>query len=71
MPNHYGKDKKKDLRISQFQIDPAAHKRKQKIQKLHNKGTNTTNEHEKETFLQRTGPRLPLAKRKSKNKNYT
>ena len=61
--------KKKDLKISQFfEIDPSAHKQKQKIQKLHNKGTKTDNEHEKDTFLKRTGPRLPLAKRKQKKR---
>ena len=60
---------KEDLKISQFfEIDPTKHKQKQKIQKLHNKGTRTDNEAEKDTFLNRTGPRLPLAKRKTKNK---
>ena len=60
---------KKDLKISQFfEIDPTKHKQKQKIQKLHNKGTRTDNEAEKDTFLNRTGPRLPLAQRKQKKR---
>ena len=60
---------KKDLKISQFfEIDPTKHKQKQKIQKLHNKGTRTDNEAEKDTFLKRTGPRLPLAQRKQKKR---
>ena len=61
--------KNKDLKISQFfEIDSSAHKQKQKIQKLHNKGTKTDNEHEKDTFLKRTGPSLPLVKRKTKKR---
>ena len=60
---------KKDLKISQFfEIDPTKHKQKQKIQKLHNKGTRTDNESEKDAFLNRTGPRLPLAQRKQKKR---
>ncbi len=46
-------------------IDPEAHKRLQKTQKLYNKGTRTDNPNEKEIFLKRTGPQLPLAKRKT------
>jgi hypothetical protein len=46
-------------------IDPEAHKRLQKTQKLYNKGTSTDNPNEKEIFLKRTGPQLPLAKAKS------
>ncbi len=46
-------------------IDPEAHKRLQKTQKLYNKGTRTDNPNEKEIFLKRTGPQLPLAKKKS------
>jgi hypothetical protein len=47
-------------------IDPEAHKKAQKTQKLYNKGTGTDNQNEKEIFLKRTGPQLPLAKAKSK-----
>ena len=46
-------------------IDPEVHKRLQKTQKLYNKGTSTDNPNEKEIFLKRTGPQLPLAKAKS------
>jgi len=42
-------------------IDPAAHKQAQRTQKLYNKGTGTDNSNEKEIFLKRTGPQLPLA----------
>jgi hypothetical protein len=42
-------------------IDPTAHKQAQKTQKLYNKGTGTDNSNEKEIFLKRTGPQLPLA----------
>jgi hypothetical protein len=47
-------------------IDPAAHKQAQKTQKLYNKGTGTDNSNEKEIFLKRTGPQLPLAKTATK-----
>ena len=47
-------------------IDPAAHKQAQKTQKLYNKGTSTDNSNEKEIFLKRTGPQLPLAKTATK-----
>jgi hypothetical protein len=46
-------------------IDPQRHKEAQKRQKLYNKGTSTDNPYEKETFLKRTGPQLPLASRRS------
>ena len=46
-------------------IDPEAHKRLQKTQKLYNKGTSTDNPNEREIFLKRTGPQLPLANKKS------
>jgi hypothetical protein len=46
-------------------INPEAHKKAQKTQKLYNKGTGTDNPNEKEIFLKRTGPQLPLAKKKS------
>ena len=45
------------------------HKGAQKTQKLYNKGKGTNNPHEKNEFLKRTGPQLPLAKSKS-SKRY-
>ena len=63
------KKSRKDLTIAQsFQIGPG-HKGAQKKQKLYNKGKSTDNPHEKDTFLKRTGPQLPLAKRKKKQRN--
>ena len=50
-----------------FEIGPG-HKGAQRNQKIYNKGKGTTNPHEKETFLKRTGPQLPLAKRKTKRR---
>ena len=44
------------------------HKDAQKKTKIYNKGKSTTNPNEKDAFLKRTGPQLPLAKRKSKKK---
>ena len=43
-------------------IDPSKHKDAQKQQKLYNKGKGTDNQYEKEMFLKRSGPQLPLAK---------
>jgi hypothetical protein len=64
------KKDRKDLTIAQsFQIGPG-HKGAQKKQKLYNKGKGTDNPHEKDTFLKRTGPQLPLAKKKTKKKRY-
>ena len=51
-----------------FEIGPG-HRGAQKKQKIYNKGKSTDNPNEKEIFLKRTGPQLPLAKRKSK-KSY-
>jgi len=47
-------------------INPEANKRAQKTQKLFNKGTSTDNPNEKEIFLKKTGPQLPLAKKETK-----
>ena len=47
-------------------IDPSAHKQAQRTQKLYNKGTGTDNSNEREIFLKRTGPQLPLAKKEDK-----
>ena len=64
------KKDRRDLTIAQsFQIGPG-HKGAQKKQKLYNKGKSTDNPHEKDTFLKRTGPQLPLAKKKTKKKRY-
>ena len=69
MPGHY--NKKKDLKIAggfDHTIDPTGHKKVNKGAKIYNKGKSTDNPNEKETFLKRTGPRLPLAKNKSKKR---
>ena len=42
-------------------INPEAFKRDARQQKIYNKGINTDNPNEKEIFLRRTGPQLPLA----------
>ncbi len=42
-----------------FKINPFSHESAGKTQKLYNKGSKTTNPHEKDAFLKRTGPRLP------------
>lgn len=42
-------------------INPEAFKRDAKQQKIYNKGMGTDNPNEKEIFLRRTGPQLPLA----------
>jgi hypothetical protein len=47
-------------------IDPSSHRQAQKTQKLYNKGIGTDNSNEKEIFLKRTGPQLPLAKKEDK-----
>lgn len=44
-----------------LQINPEAHKQKTRQQKIYNKGMGTDNPNEKEIFLRRTGPQLPLA----------
>lgn len=51
------------LSEASFDIGPG-HKGAQKTQKLYNKGSKTDNPYEKEQFLKRTGPQLPLAKAK-------
>jgi hypothetical protein len=51
------------LAEASFDIGPG-HKESQKKQKLYNKGSRTDNPHEKDQFLKRTGPQLPLAKSK-------
>ena len=70
--NLYKKKRKDELKIaSSFDIDPTAHKKAQKGKKIYDKGKSTTNPNEKDTFLKRSGPQLPLAKKKKKKKTYT
>jgi len=52
-------------------IDPRKHKDAQKQQKLYNKGKGTDNPYEKEIFLKRSGPQLPLAKKATKKRGKT
>lgn len=47
-----------------FEIGPG-HKGAQRTQKIYNKGKGTENPHEKEIFLKKAGPQLPLAKSKT------
>ena len=66
------KKKKDRLKIAggmNHSIDFENFKKIQRQQKIYNKGKGTDNPHEKETFMKRTGPRLPLAQKKKK-KNY-
>tara|TARA_B100000902_G_scaffold194513_1_gene185844 strand:- start:458 stop:676 length:219 start_codon:yes stop_codon:yes gene_type:complete len=51
-----------------FEIGPG-HKGAQRGKKIYEKGKGTTNPHEKDTFLKKTGPQLPLASKKKK-KSY-
>ena len=44
-----------------LQINPEAHKQKRLQQKIYNKGIGTDNLNEREIFLRRTGPQLPMA----------
>jgi len=63
--------KKDDLKIAaSFEINPDAHNKAKKGKKIYEKGKGTTNPNEKDTFMKRTGPQLPLAKKKSKGKGY-
>ena len=50
-----------------YEIGPGHGAAKTKT-KIYNKGKSTTNQNEKKTFLDRTGPQLPLVKRKIKKK---
>ena len=68
MRNRNGKPNKESLMIgTSFEIGPK-HKDAQKKQKIYNKGKSTDNPNEREIFLKRSGPQLPLAKAKSKKK---
>jgi hypothetical protein len=44
-----------------LQINPEAHKQQNRQQKIYNKGMGTDNPNEKEIFLRRSGPQLPMA----------
>jgi len=62
------KSNKDSLMIgTSFEIGPG-HKDAQKKQKIYNKGKSTDNPNEKDVFLKRTGPQLPLAQKKKKRK---
>ena len=66
MRNRNSKPNKQSLMIgTSFEIGPGHNKKKQ-TEKLYKKGKGTDNPHEKEMFLKRTGPQLPLAKGKGK-----
>ncbi len=68
MANSKKKRDRKDLTIAaSFEIGPG-HRGAMKGKKIYDKGKSTTNQHEKEMFLKRTGPQLPLAKKKSKKR---
>ncbi|QBP05819.1 hypothetical protein [Synechococcus phage S-B28] len=48
-----------------YEIGPG-HRGAMKGKKIYDKGKGTTNPNEKDTFMKRTGPQLPLVKRKGK-----
>jgi len=50
-------------------IDPKKHRDLNKGTKIYNKGKGTDNPYEKEMFLKRSGPQLPLAKKATKGKS--
>ena len=43
------------------QMDPATHLKQMRQKKIYEKGIRTDNPNERDTFLRRTGPQLPLA----------
>jgi hypothetical protein len=51
-------------------IDPAGHKKVNKGAKIYNKGKGTDNPNERDAFMKRTGPQLPLAKKKKGGNSY-
>jgi len=66
--NNRNRKDRNDLTIAaSFEIGPG-HRGAMRGKKIYDKGKGTTNPHEKETFLKRTGPQLPLAKKKSKKR---
>lgn len=69
MRNRKNKSNKESLMIgASFEIGPG-HKDAQKKQKIYNKGKSTDNPNEKDVFLKRTGPQLPLAQKKKRNRS--
>jgi hypothetical protein len=61
--------KRKATKVAQsMPIDPKKHKEVNKGAKIYNKGKSTDNPNERDMFLKRTGPQLPLAKRSTKKK---
>ncbi len=68
MRNRTNKSNRDSLLIgTSFEIGPG-HKDAQKKQKIYNKGKSTDNPNEKDVFLKRTGPKLPLAQKKKKKR---
>ena len=59
---------KKPKLAQSMSIDPKKHKDAQKQQKIYNKGKGTDNPHERDMFLKRSGPQLPLAKKPMKKR---
>ena len=53
------------IKEASFEIGPG-HKGAMRGKKIYDKGKGTSNPHERDTFLKRTGPQLPLAKKKAK-----
>tara|TARA_R100001082_G_C4251478_1_gene111646 strand:+ start:336 stop:545 length:210 start_codon:yes stop_codon:yes gene_type:complete len=49
-----------------FDIDPTLHKKKQKTEKIHKKATQGSGS--EKDWLKKTGPQLPLAKKKRSKK---
>lgn len=58
-----GNQTETDLTEASFEIGPG-HRGAMRGKKIYDKGKGTTNPHEKDAFLKRTGPQLPLAKGK-------
>ena len=68
MRNRNSKSNKESLMIgTSFEIGPGHNKAKQ-TEKIYKKGKSTNNPNEKEIFLKRTGPQLPLAQNKKRRK---
>jgi hypothetical protein len=59
---------KKPKLAQSMSIDPKKHKAAQKQQKIYNKGKGTDNPYERDLFLKRGGPQLPLAKKPTKKR---
>ena len=53
------------IKEASFEIGPG-HKGAMRGKKIYDKGKGTSNPHERDTFLKRTGPQIPLAKKKAK-----